>query len=75
MKEKELNRKVQLLKDGQIVKIDGDNFRAIRIPDDSPHSPCEMCCIDSLCQGDILEVCTEMETLGSRHWYLDFAYS
>lgn len=74
MKQKELNKKVQLLKAGQIVEIDADYFRAVKLPDDCEVRPCEECDLDSICHGDLFEVCCEMETLGSNKWLLKLAH-
>lgn len=74
MKQKELNKKVQLLKAGQIVEIDGDYFRAVKLPEDGVFRPCEACDLDSICHGDVFEVCCEMETCGSNRWLLKLAH-
>ena len=74
MKQKELNKKVQLLKAGQIVEISGDWFRAVKLPDGVEVRPCEECDLDSICHGDVFDVCVEMETLGSNKWLLKLAH-
>lgn len=74
MKEKELRKKVALLKDGQIVEIAGDWFKASRVPDEWDMHACEACDLDSICHGDVNEVCIEMETAGSNRWYLKLAH-
>lgn len=74
MKQKELNEKVQLLKAGQIVEIEGDYFRAVRLENDMPFGLCNECALDSICRGDVVEICCEMETAGSHRWYLKLAH-
>lgn len=70
MRIRELAQKVALLKDGQIVRIDGLYFSAKRINDDDPQTPCLYCNVDCLCKGDIAEVCTELDFLSKSVWYL-----
>lgn len=74
MKQKELYEKVQLLKAGQIVEINGDWFRAVRIEDADPKSCCEQCDLDSICRDDVFDVCCEMETSASHWWMLKLAH-
>lgn len=70
MRLKELYKKVQLLKAGQVVEINGDYFRAVRIDDRDSESCCEHCQLDSICRGDVFEVCCEMEGSAPYWWYL-----
>ena len=74
MTQKEMYKKVQLLKAGQIVEIEGDTFQAVRLEDDMPEGICSVCDLDSICRGDILNICCEMETMGSHRWYLKLAH-
>lgn len=74
MKAKEMAEKAALLKDGQIVEIAGDYFRAIRVEDWSKGSCCEQCDLDSICRDDVHDVCVEMETTASNHWILKLAH-
>ena len=74
MKEKELREKVALLKDGQVVEIAGDFFQAVRVDDADFESCCEVCQLDSICRGDVFNVCCEMETAASHWWYLKLAH-
>ena len=74
MKEKELYEKVQLLKAGQIVEINGDWFRAVRIADTDRETCCEQCDLDSICHDDVFDVCCEMETAASHWWMLKLAH-
>lgn len=74
MKQKELYQKVQLLKAGQIVEIAGDFFRAVQLDIAWPDTCCNLCSLDSICRGDVFEVCTEMETNDSYHWQLKLAH-
>lgn len=74
MKQKELNEKVQLLKAGQIVEIAGDWFRAVRFSDLGETACCALCDLDSICRGDVFDVCCEMETTASHHWMLKLAH-
>ena len=73
MKRKELDEKVQLLKAGQVVEIDGNWFRAIRLSENSAWYPCEACDLDSLCCGEVAEVCSEMDCPYFNRWFLRLA--
>ena len=70
MKHDELAKKVALLKSGVPVQIDGLMFKAFRINDDSPQTPCSRCNVDCLCRGDVAEVCTELDFLSKSVWFL-----
>lgn len=74
MKRKELNEKVQLLKAGQIVEIEGDYFRACRIAEGWGGRTCDACELDSICKGDVYQVCCEMETTPTFQWILKLAH-
>lgn len=74
MEQKELNKKVALLKDGQIVEISGDWFRAVKVENYDKGSCCEQCDLDSICRDDVFDVCCEMETTASHHWLLKLAH-
>lgn len=75
MRQKELNKKVQLLKAGQIVEIAGDYFQAKRIPDCYDAHPCNYCDMDSICRGDVAIVCDAMDETGKRQWFLKLAHA
>ena len=74
MKEKELRKKVALLRDGQIVQIEGDFFRACKLPDYWQVRACEACDLDSICQGDVAIVCSELDKPLYTKWYLKLAH-
>lgn len=74
MKQKELNEKVQLLKAGQVVEIEGNWFRACRVGDEWGGRVCDGCDLDSLCRGDVYQVCSKMETTPTYHWLLKLAH-
>lgn len=74
MKQKELYEKVALLKDGQVVQIAGDFFRAVQLVSVESMPACMQCDLDSICHDDVLDVCSEMESTGSRHWILKLAH-
>ena len=76
MKQRELQKKVQLLKAGQVVEIAGDFFRAIKIEnvDIDRTDICMHCDLDSICRDDVLDVCCEMESTRSRGWILKLAH-
>lgn len=75
MTQKEMYKKVQLLKAGQIVEIAGDHFRAVKVDDWDKQSCCLQCDLDSICRDDVFDVCVEMETVGSHHWLLKLAHA
>lgn len=74
MRQKELNEKIALLKDGQVVEIAGDYFRAVRINSTDILDTCSQCDLDSICRGDVENVCCEMEVLEDVHWILKLAH-
>ena len=74
MKQKEIYKKVQLLKAGQCVEINADWFRAVKLPDEWEKFACEECDLDSIGRGDVFDVCVEMETVGSHKWLLKLAH-
>lgn len=74
MKQKELYEKAQLLKAGQVVEIAGDYFQAVHIDNREESYCCEQCDLDSICRGDVFDVCCEMETLASHDWLLKLAH-
>lgn len=74
MKQSELNKKVQLLKAGQVVQIAGDFFQAVQYSSADPTDICMNCDLDSICRGDVLDVCSEMETVRSHGWMLKLAH-
>ena len=74
MKQKELNKKVQLLKAGQIVEIAGDFFRACKVAGGWEGRACEACELDSLCKGDVEIVCDELDKPFNNRWFLKLAH-
>ena len=70
MNHKELAEKVALLKDGQIVQIDGLLFSAKRVNEYFNDEVCMHCNVDCLCRGDVAEVCTELDFMSKSVWYL-----
>lgn len=70
MRQKTLDEKVALLKDGQIVEIDGLMFSAKRIDDSVPKTPCFYCNVDCICKGNVLRVCEELDYFPNLGWYL-----
>ena len=70
MKKNELHEKVELLKAGQRVEIDGLHFSAKRLHPAFNCSPCYECNVDCLCRGNIAEVCTMLDFMSKSVWYL-----
>ena len=70
MKKNELRDIVELLKAGQRVEIDGNIFSAKRLHPAFHCSPCDECNVDSLCRGNIAEVCTMLDFMSKSVWYL-----
>lgn len=75
MTNKERYEKAQLLKAGQVVEIAGDWFRAIRINSTDILDTCGQCDLDSICRGDVEDVCCEMEVLEDVHWILKLIHA
>lgn len=74
MKQRELYSKVQLLKAGQVVQINGDFFRAVKVNCDERPILCTECDLDSICHDDVLDVCCAMEAPRSYGWMLKLAH-
>lgn len=74
MTHKQLYKAAQLLKAGQVVKISGDYFQAVRLPEKFEWSVCQYCDLDSICKGDVHEVCAELDVLPNQHWILKLAH-
>ena len=70
MYKEEIEEKVALLKDGQIVEIDGRMFSAIRLDDDSAESPCEFCMVDWEHCIKAFQVCIELDLSSDGIWRL-----
>ena len=70
MRKRELAQKVELLKDGQIVRIDGLYFSAKKVNEYFPPNPCDYCDVDCLCKGDVAEICDELNLHSKSVWYL-----
>lgn len=71
---KEIREKAALLRDGQIVQIEGDFFRALKVSDDWEGRACEACDLDCLCRGDVAIVCDELDKPIYSRWYLKLAH-
>lgn len=74
MTQKELNEKAALLKDGQVVQIAGDFFRALRVDVNWVYKACEKCDLDSICKGDVELVCKELDYPFYNRYYLKLAH-
>lgn len=74
MKQKELREKVALLRDGQVVQIAGDFFKACRLAEGWEVRACEACDLDSICQGDVATVCSELDRPLYTKYYLKLAH-
>ena len=74
MKDGKLYETAQLLKAGQIVQIEDDFFRAIKFIGEPVDSPCLYCDLDSICRGDINDVCNELDSHGQGKWILALAH-
>lgn len=74
MKQKELNKKAKLLKAGLAVEIAGDWFRACRVAEGWEGRACEACDLDSICRGEVEEVCSELDYPFNNRWYLKLAH-
>lgn len=70
MNQKDLIKKMALLKAGQRVVIDGLLFSAKRIDVDDPWIPCTYCNVDCLCRDDVALICKELDFTSNSVWYL-----
>lgn len=73
MNAKAIFKKCQLLKAGQVVEIDGNFFRAIQLGEIEASSPCYVCNLDSICKGNVTEVCIHLEVFPDDRWILKLA--
>lgn len=74
MRLEKLYRTAQLLKSGLVVQLEGDTFRAIKFNGAEDDSPCYSCSLDSICKGDVAEVCNELDSHGADKWLLELAH-
>lgn len=70
MSDKELSEKVALLKDGQIVEIDSNRYKAIKVSPWTENIPCYFCEIDSNCRYNVFFVCYELNSNAEEHYFL-----
>lgn len=75
MTQKEIYQKVQLLKSGVTVEINGDTFYAERIDDPLADYPCSYCNLDSICHDDVNTICAALEGYGKARWFLKLAHA
>ena len=73
MNKKELYQKIELLKAGQIVEINSDFFKAVRIEDEDIRPCVDICDLDCICKGDVAEICDELDWNSKTRWYLKLA--
>lgn len=71
MKNLSVYDKAQLLKAGQHVFIKDNWFKAKQLEGVDSMEVCSMCELDSICNSEVCEVCTEMETSRSHGWILE----
>jgi len=71
--QKSIYEKACLLRDGQIVQISDNWFRARETSLDSDENPCLICQLDSICREEIAEVCLELDFSSRRYWILELA--
>lgn len=74
MRQKYLNEKVQLLKAGQAVEIASDWFLACKVPEGWEGAACELCQLDSICRGEVAEVCSALDWPFEDRWHLKLAH-
>ncbi len=74
MTQKEIYEKVQLLKAGQVVWIDGDTFKARRLPDDYELHACQACSLDCICKGNVALICSELDRPFYMKYILELAH-
>lgn len=70
---KSIYEKANLLRDGQIVQIKDNWFRARRLNFHPESGTCNECRLDSICRDEIVEVCIELEKITLRDWILELA--
>lgn len=70
MSDKEIREKVALLKDGQIVEIDGNRYKAVRLSPVDDDFPCHCCNVDSNCRYNVFFVCCELDKLSKNSYHL-----
>lgn len=70
MSDKEIREKAALLADGQIVEIDGNNYKAVRLSPTLEGSPCYYCEVECNCHYNVLLVCFELENSPKSQYHL-----
>lgn len=70
MSDKEISEKVALLKDGQIVEIDGNCYKAIRVSPAWRGEECYYCEVDSNCRDNVTVICSELDVLAKNPYLL-----
>lgn len=68
---KEFDEKVELLRAGQVVEIDGHYFRARSLQGYNGLVECHECCLDSLCRDNIAAICSALSTYQRMYWLLE----
>ena len=70
MNQNEFDEKISLLKDGQIVEIDGDWFGAHPLDGNDDDPPCASC--GKVCEGrdEVGEVCLVLNLSPECDWFL-----
>lgn len=74
MTEKERREKIALLRDGQVVEIANDWFRACRVAEGWEGRACEACDLDCLCKDDVAAICNELDWPFGSQYYLKLAH-
>lgn len=71
MTEKEIAKSASLLRNRIPVKIDGNWYRASRLYGGEAFYECNICNVDSLCQGNVSRICWELDPTHQTSWLLE----
>ena len=69
--EQTLHEKAIRLIEGGVVEISGHFVRAIRV---YCEEGCHLCEMDSACDSDMIDLCSECEMITNKRYILRFAY-
>lgn len=70
MKKRQIRLLTRQLLNGEIVKIDGELYQAVRCETKPECSMCELCGLDCPPSGLLLHVCCELDLASDGMWLL-----
>lgn len=74
MRRSEIKKKARQLRDGQIVELNADWFRAKPIDVEFAAERCNYCDLDCICLNDICDTCEWLNIIANRFYCLTLAH-